>query len=139
MLLFYFSKTKSKRSFFYFFFCYYEDENCDENININNTKTTEEEDDDESDYDYDLYIMTGRRRHNRHHHHKEKLDLTDHTNFTADSSQTGDSMPSINLPNGFYFLLWSLAVGMKKILTWNRTISSIYPVFLESEERMLSI
>lgn len=65
-------------------------------ININNTKTTEEEDDDESDYDYDFFLMTGRRRH-RHH---TKLDLTDHTNFTGDSSQTCDSMPSINMPNG---------------------------------------
>jgi hypothetical protein len=67
----------------------------EENMNINNTKTTEEEDDDESDYDYDLYLMTGRRRH-RHH---TKLNLTDNTNFTGDSSQTGDSMPSINMPN----------------------------------------
>lgn len=38
--------------------------------------------------------MTGRRRHRKHN----KLNLTDNTNFTGDSSQTGDSMPSINFP-----------------------------------------
>ena len=72
----------------------------DHMININNTKTTEEEDDDESDYDYDLYLMTGRRRH-RHHH---KVNHNEQMNFTGDSSQTGDSMPSINMPTGNLFI-----------------------------------